>query len=75
MEMGEEFNMRILFWPVIMIWKVFGSLVSLTSRLLVAIFALLFMLVGVILTITIVGGIIGIPLFVIGTMLLLRSLF
>jgi hypothetical protein len=61
--------------PFIWLWNFIAYIVSLTGRLIAVILGLVFMLVGVILTITVVGAIVGIPLFIIGLLLVIRGLW
>ncbi len=61
--------------PFVWLWNFIAYIVTLTGRLIAVILGLVFMLVGVILTITLVGGIVGIPLFIIGLLLVVRGLW
>lgn len=62
-------------WPFVALWNLVVYIVSLTGRLVAVILGLVLMLVGAILTFTIVGAIIGIPLAVIGLLLVVRGLW
>jgi hypothetical protein len=48
---------------------------QLTGRFVAAILGLVFMIVGTILTVTVVGAVIGLPLILFGFMLMVRSIF
>ncbi len=61
--------------PFIWIWNFIAFIVSLTGRLVAVILGLVLMLVGGILTITVVGAIVGIPIFIIGVLLVVRGLW
>ena len=50
-------------------------ILSLVGRFAAILIGLLSMVVGVLLTITVIGGVIGIPLLIFGFMLVLRGLF
>lgn len=67
--------MRLLFWPFQMIWSLIGFLFKLFGRLMSAIIGVVFMITGAVLTFTIVGSFIGIPLIILGLLLLIRSIF
>lgn len=60
--------MRWLFWPV-------EAILKLTGRLVAVILGLVLLIVGVVLCFTVIGAIIGIPLVVFGSALILRGLF
>lgn len=62
-------------WPFAAIWNLVAWIVGLTGRMLAVILGLVLMIVGIILTITIVGAIIGIPLILFGLMLVIRGLW
>ena len=62
-------------WPFVAIWKLLAIIVELTGRFVAMVLGIVFMVVGVIVSLTIVGAIVGIPLAVIGLLLLLRGIF
>jgi hypothetical protein len=62
----QERPVPLLLWPFWAIWKLLALILGLTGRLIAAILGLVLMIVGVILTITVVGAVIGIPLIVFG---------
>ncbi len=62
-------------WPFKALWDLVIWIVSLTGRLIAVVLGLVFLLVGAILTVTIVGAIIGIPLAVLGLLLVIRGLW
>lgn len=57
-----------LLWP-------FTFLISLTGRLFAIILGIVLLIVGGILTFTIVGAAVGIPIAIVGILLLIRGLF
>lgn len=61
--------------PFIWLWNFIAYIVTLTGRLVAVVLGLVFMLAGVILTVTVVGAIVGIPLFIIGLLLVVRGLW
>jgi hypothetical protein len=65
----------LLLWPIILLWKLVSFVVTLTGILLGLGLGVLFMILGLALTATFVGAIVGIPLFILGFMLLLRALY
>lgn len=64
-----------ILWPFWAIWKLVVGIVAGTGRLVAVILGLVFMIVGAVLTATIVGAIVGIPFLVFGFLILLRGLF
>jgi hypothetical protein len=58
-----------ILWPL----RAVGGLVGMTLRLSGAALALVLMAVGVLISLTFVGSIVGIPLFVLGVFLMWRS--
>ena len=62
-------------WPVAALWDLLAFIIRLTGRLIGAVIGLVFLVLGVVFTMTVVGAPIGIPLFIFGLMLLVRSMF
>ncbi|MBC8334284.1 MAG: hypothetical protein ISR59_13690 [Anaerolineales bacterium] len=64
-----------LFWPFVALWRLIAGIVELTGRLVAVILGLVLMIVGVVVSLTVVGAVIGIPLAGVGFLLMLRGLF
>jgi hypothetical protein len=62
-------------WPFWAIWRLVAFIIEMTGRLVGLILGAVFIVVGVIVSLTVVGAIIGIPLALFGLMLMARSLF
>jgi hypothetical protein len=62
-------------WPFWAIWKLVIGTVAATGRLVAVILGLVFLIVGAVLTATVIGAIVGIPLIIFGLLLLFRGLF
>ncbi len=62
-------------WPFWAIWKLVVGIVAATGRLVAVIIGLVFLIVGVVLTVTVVGAIVGIPFIIFGLLLMVRGLF
>jgi hypothetical protein len=62
-------------WPFAAIWKLLAVIVELTGRLVAMILGIVLMLVGGIVSLTVIGAIIGIPLAIIGLLLFLKGIF
>ena len=61
--------------PFIWLWNFIAYIITLTGRLVAVILGGVLILVGVILTITVVGAIVGVPFFIIGVLLVVRGLW
>jgi hypothetical protein len=62
-------------WPFAALWKLLAVIVEMTGRFAAMVLGIVFIVVGVLVSLTIVGAIIGIPLAIIGLLLLLRGMF
>ncbi len=62
-------------WPFAAIWKLLSVIVEMTGRFVAMVLGIVFIVVGVLVSLTIIGAIVGIPLAVIGLLLLLRGIF
>lgn len=62
-------------WPFAAIWKLLAVIVEMTGRFVAMVLGILLILVGVLVSLTIIGAIVGVPLAIIGLLLLLRGIF
>lgn len=62
-------------WPFTLIWDLLTTLLVLVGRVILALIGLALMMAGVLVTMTVVGAWLGIPLAVLGLLLLVRSVF
>lgn len=62
-------------WPFAALWKLLAVIVEMTGRFVAMVLGIVFIVVGILVSLTIVGAIVGIPLAVIGLLLLLRGIF
>ena len=62
-------------WPFAAIWKLLAVIVEMTGRFVAMVLGVVLMLVGVIVSLTIVGAIVGVPLALIGLLLFFRGMF
>lgn len=62
-------------WPVAALWVLFIFSLRLLGRLLLLLVGFALMAVGVALTMTVVGAVVGLPLAAVGFLLLCRALF
>jgi len=62
-------------WPFVALWKLIAGIVEFTGRFVAMVIGIVFIIVGVLVSLTIVGAIVGIPLALIGLLILLRGIF
>ena len=67
--------MEILLLPFKAIWRFVTLIFELTGRLLALVIGVVLMIVGVLISFTIIGAILGIPLAIFGFLLTMRGLF
>jgi hypothetical protein len=71
----EKKGTRWYLWPFIALWRLVTGILMLTGRLVAVILGLVFVLVGAVLSATVIGAILGVPLVLFGALLVLRGLF
>ncbi len=64
-----------ILWPFVAFWYLIAWVVRLTGRLLAVLLGVLLLTLGVILSFTIIGAILGIPMVILGFLLVMRGLF
>jgi hypothetical protein len=64
-----------ILWPFVAVWRLLTMILALTGRIICAVLGLVFMAVGVTVSLSIVGAPLGVPLAAFGMLLLVRSLF
>jgi len=62
-------------WPFVALWRLVTGILVLTGRLVAVILGLVFVLIGALLSATVVGAIVGVPLILFGGLLVVRGLF
>jgi hypothetical protein len=62
-------------WPFVALWRLIAAIIELTGRLVAAVIGLVLMIVGVILSLTVIGAVVGIPLIIFGFLLMIRGFF
>ena len=65
---------RWLIIPLLLLWKLAGVIIRLTGRKLAIALAVVTIVVGFSLTVTVIGGVIGLPMLLMGLVLLVRAL-
>ena len=64
-----------LLWPFKALWMLLATIVEMVGRFVAIVLGLVLMLAGFLVSLTVIGAIIGIPLFIIGALLTLRGIF
>lgn len=64
-----------LLWPFVAIWDLLTFILEMTGRLLAIVLGFVLLLVGVLLSITVIGACLGIPLAIFGFLLMMRGIF
>jgi hypothetical protein len=62
-------------WPFYAIWRLVTLILDATGRLLCGVLGLVLMVVGTMLSLTVVGAVLGVPLILVGVLLVVRALF
>ena len=63
-----------LIWPFVALFRLVAGILILGGRFLVMVLGMVFIFVGVLVSLTIVGAIVGIPLALVGLLLVFRGL-
>jgi len=73
--MAEQTKTHWLLWPFVALWRLVTWILAMTGRLVAILIGIVLMVVGVIATLTVIGAIIGVPMFLFGVLLVFRGLF
>lgn len=65
--------MRFILWPFKAIFNLVTGIVKMTGRLVAMILGLVFLILGGVISLTVVGAVIGIPIAVFGLLLVVRG--
>jgi hypothetical protein len=63
-----------LLWPFVALFRLVAGILILGGRFLVMVLGMVFIFVGILVSLTIVGAIVGIPLALVGLLLVFRGL-
>jgi len=72
---STDTHIPILLWPFYAIWRLLTFVLSVVGRLICSVVGIGMMIAGVLITMSIVGAPLGIPLASLGFLLLIRALF
>ena len=57
-------------WPFVAVWRLAAFILEATGRLLVVLLGLIAMILGVLISLTIVGAVVGVPMILFGVVLI-----
>jgi hypothetical protein len=72
---STETNVPLLLWPFYAIWRLLTFILNIVGRLICVVLGISVMITGVVITMSVVGAPLGIPLASFGFLLLVRALF
>lgn len=75
MSESNENRVPILLWPFYALWRLLTFILKAIGRLLCAVLGLAIMIAGAAITMSVVGAPVGIPLAILGFLLLVRAIF
>jgi hypothetical protein len=64
-----------ILWPFVAVWDLIAWIVRLVGRLLAVMLGSILMILGLLLSITVIGAILGVPIAALGFLLVMRGLF
>lgn len=64
-----------LLWPLVALWRLLTGIIEITGRLVAVVIGAVLILVGGLISLTVIGAILGIPLMLLGVLLIVRGLF
>jgi hypothetical protein len=62
-------------WPIVALWQLVATIIELAGRSVAILLGFALFVAGAVVSLTIVGAIVGIPLMLIGGMLVVRGMF
>jgi hypothetical protein len=75
MMQGSEHRTPWILWPFVALWRLIALIVEFTGRIVAVVLGAVLMIVGIVVSLTVIGAIVGIPLAILGLLLVLRGLF
>ena len=64
-----------ILWPFAALWDLLAFILQMTGRIVALVLGVGLMVLGIVLTLTVIGAPVGIPVAIVGFLLLVRSLF
>ena len=64
-----------ILWPFVAVWRLLSFVLELTSRIICAILGLIIAILGSVITMSVIGAPVGIPIAIFGFLMIVRALF
>ena len=64
-----------ILWPFVAVWRLLTFVLELTSRIICALVGLVIAIVGSIITMSVIGAPVGIPIAIFGFLMIVRAFF
>jgi hypothetical protein len=72
---GTDRRVAWYLWPFHALWRLLGSILELTGRVVGVVLGLVLLILGIVISLTVVGAVVGAPLAILGLLLVVRGLF
>ena len=72
---GSEHRTPWILWPFVALWRLIAMIVEFTGRIIAVVLGAALMIVGIVVSLTVIGAIVGIPLAILGLLMIVRGLF
>jgi hypothetical protein len=73
--LSESKNVSWFLWPFVALWRLVTLILEMTGRFVAILLGFVLIAVGVLVSLTVVGAVVGIPLALFGLLLIFRGLF
>ena len=73
--MAESKKVSWVLWPFVALWRLVTFILEMTGRFVAILLGFVLIAVGVLVSMTVLGAVVGIPLALFGLLLLFRGLF
>jgi hypothetical protein len=71
----REVRVPLLALPFVLIWRLITGIMRLVGRVLAFVMGVVLVIIGLLLSVTIIGAIVGLPMAAAGLLLMIRALF
>ena len=73
--MAESKKVSWVLWPFVALWRLVTLILELTGRFVAILLGIVLIAAGVLVSLTVVGAVVGVPLALFGLLLIFRGLF
>lgn len=64
-----------ILWPFQALWRLLTWILEITGRLILGVIGFILVAVGIVLSLSVIGAIVGIPMVILGFLMMLRAVF